>query len=263
MPPRWPPRSPPGWRPRRARPGSRPGSPPPGRAGAPVAQRRVRVRPPGQVVAGVLGRRPGGQVHSGLAAGLIAPVPDHRQAAGHRIRARHPPAEHVAIDVRRYDQAARPVRGRPPGARPEPPVAARGQCAEKVRALPGAAPVHLAVIPGAGILVGRQRLPQVTGDPAELVPLPRRAGRRSPARPRWPGKDGHTFTVRSLSDSPGIASARRAPAWARQGLTQVACRARYTFPPMTARIASSPNPFRTSQPQMFVKFSVGFSSPST
>src|SRR5262249_61955636 len=58
---------------------------------------------------------------SGLAAGLVAPVPDHRQQARDRIRLGYAPAEHVAVDVRRDDQACGPVRDGAAGTRPEPP----------------------------------------------------------------------------------------------------------------------------------------------
>src|SRR5262249_7271964 len=118
----------------------------------------------------------------------------------------HSPAEHVTVDVRRHDQAPGPVRHRPAGARPEPAMAAGRQRAEEVRAQPRAAPVDLAVVPLPGLLLRRERLPQVPGGPAELVPLPAPAASGScPRLLRRPGENGHTSTVSRLTDNPGIA----------------------------------------------------------
>ena len=123
--------------------------------------------------------------------------------AGDRVRAGDASAEHGAVDVRRDDQAGRPVSCRPAGAGPEPPMPARAQRAEEERALPRATPVDLAVIPRPSLGVPRQRHPQVKRDPAKLPPLPRPAAARyRMPHPRRPGKNGHSSTLRATSDMP-------------------------------------------------------------
>src|SRR5215467_11405524 len=130
----------------------------------------------------------------GLAAGLVAAVPDHRQQARDRIRPGYASAEHIAVDVRRNDQAGRPVRHGMAGACPEPPVPARRQRTEEERTLPRAAPVDLAVIPRPGLGIRGQRLPQVQRDPTKLIPLPSSAGAGCmPPYPRGPGENGHSL----------------------------------------------------------------------
>jgi hypothetical protein len=146
---------------------------------------------------------PAAKCPGGLTAGLIAPVPDHREQPGDRVRAGDAPAEHVTVDVRRDDQAGRPVGDRPAGAGPQPPMPARAQRAEEERTLPRATPVDLPAIPRPGLTIPRQRRPQVKRDPAQLAPLPRpAAARRGTPHPRRPSKNGHNSTLRATSDMP-------------------------------------------------------------
>jgi hypothetical protein len=145
-------------------------------------------------------------VPGGLTAGLIAPVPDHRQQPGDRVRARNASAEHIAVDVRRDDQASRPASNRPAGASPQPPMPARAQRTEEERTPPRTTPVNLAVIPRPGLTIPPPAPPTNRAGSGQAGPAPPPRGRQvphlSPAAARQ--ERSYLDVTRHIGHAPGL-----------------------------------------------------------
>ena len=123
---------------------------------------------------------------------------------------------------------------------------------------------HLAVDPVVGVELGDVDCRSGPLDRAD----PRRCGRSA-----GPARVGHLVVETRDAEHGGVERVGRVRGGEElliqsgeprvPGHTQMPRSARITLPPTTARISSSLNPCCTSHPQMFEKFSVGFSSPST